>query len=334
MRFAALRRLRSTAVFAKPFSIAYRRCAHDGRAPTAAPVLPPFCACRAPIVSAGHYENFPVASFLVPARLRPAVIAIYRFARAADDIADEGNETPDARLRALARCDAALDAIENGGTPSDAPFAELAAAVRRHRLPLAPLRDLVSAFRQDVTTRRYATFEALADYCRRSANPVGRLVLHLYGCASEANVARSDAICTALQLANFWQDVAVDWQKGRIYVPQDDLARFGVDERDIADGRADARWGALMRFESARARSLLESGRPLVRALPWRLALELAGVLAGGHHILDRIDRVDGDVFRHRPALARRDWTVVAWHALFPSRRHLRTAPSAAGRAR
>jgi squalene synthase HpnC len=277
-------------------------------------------------VSAGHYENFPVASIAVPRALRPAVLAIYRFARAADDVADEGDAEPTERLAELARYDAALDTIARGDTPRDEPFTLLAAAVRERSLPIAPLRDLVSAFRQDVTTRRYRTFGDLLDYCARSANPVGRLVLHLYGAASEANAARADSICTALQLANFWQDVAVDWRKGRLYVPLEDLARYGVREDDVAAERADARWRDLMRFETGRARALLESGRALVHALPRRLALELGGVMAGGHRILDRIDRVDGDVFHRRPQLGRRDWTIVAWQALFPSRRHLACA--------
>ncbi len=277
-------------------------------------------------MSAGHYENFPVASLLVPRKLRPAVLAVYRFARAADDIADEGDAPSAARLADLERFERSLDAIANGELAHDEPFAALAKALREHALPIAPLRDLLSAFRQDVTTTRYPNLDSLLDYCRRSANPVGRLVLHLYRATSASNFAASDAICTALQLANFWQDVAVDWRNGRLYVPQDELARFGVTESDIEAARADSRWRELMRFQTARTRAMLESGRPLVRALPWRLALELAGVLAGGHRILDRIDRVGGDVFRQRPALARRDWTIVAWQALFPSRRHLRGA--------
>jgi squalene synthase HpnC len=274
-------------------------------------------------VSAGHYENFPVASLIVPRHLRPAVLAIYRFARAADDIADEGDATPAARLAELERFERSLDAIPNGDRALDAPFVALAEAVREHALPIELLRELLSAFRQDVTTTRYANFDALRDYCRRSANPVGRLVLHLYRATSASNLAASDSVCTALQLANFWQDVAVDWRKGRVYIPLDDLARFGVAESDIAASRADSRWRELMRFQTMRTRAMLESGRPLVRALPWRLALELAGVLAGGHRVLDRIDRVGGDVFRQRPSLARAEWTIVAWQALFPLRRHL-----------
>jgi squalene synthase HpnC len=277
-------------------------------------------------VAAGHYENFPVASLLLPRRLRPAVLAIYRFARSADDLADEGDLPPAERLAALAAYEAALDAIAGGATPPAPPFPELAAAVRRHALPLAPFRELLSAFRQDVTTVRYPTYAALADYCRRSANPVGRLLLHLYGAATPGNLARSDAVCTALQLVNFWQDVALDWTRGRVYVPQEDLARFGIAEAEIARGNADARWTRLLAFETARARALLESGRPLTRALPWRLAVELAGVLAGGHRILDRIDAAGGDVFRHRPELRRADWLLVALQALVPSRRHLAAA--------
>jgi len=277
-------------------------------------------------VSVAHYENFPVASLLVPRSLRPAVVAIYRFARAADDVADEGEATPADRLAELARFEQALDVIAAGSLPRESLFAELGAVVATHRLPIDLLRDLLSAFRQDLMTQRYSTHAALVDYCRRSANPIGRLLLHLYGVATPVNLERSDAICTALQLINFWQDVALDWSKGRVYLPQEDLARFGVDERQIAEGRCDAGWHALMAFETRRTRSLLEAGRPLVRELPWRLGLELSGVLAGGHRILDGIEAAGGDVFRRRPRLHRMDWAIVAARALFPPRRH--RAPS------
>lgn len=269
-------------------------------------------------MSAAHYENFPVASFLLPRATRAAVLAIYRFARAADDIADEGDASPAERLAALDRYDQALDAIATGRRPTDAPFAELADAIARHALPVALFRGLLSAFRQDVTTHRYSTLSTLLDYCRRSANPIGRLLLLLHRRDTPENATHSDAICSALQLVNFWQDVAVDWSKGRMYLPQEDLARFGVAEAQIAENRCDEKWHALMAFETTRARAMLESGRPLVQALPWRAGLELAGVLAGAHRILDRIDAVDGDVFRHRPQLRRIDWPVVAWRALVP----------------
>lgn len=273
-------------------------------------------------VSAPHYENFPVASLVVTRQLRPAILAIYRFARAADDLADEGDATPAERLAALDRYERALDAIATGTTPNEAPFPALAAAIARHRLPLAPFRDLLSAFRQDVTITRYASFAAVLDYCRRSANPVGRLLLTLYGTAGEASLRASDAICSALQLINFWQDIAADWRRGRVYLPQEDLARFDVTEAQIAAARCDEAWRALLAFETARARTMLESGRTLTRELPWRAGLELAGVLAGGHRILDAIDAAGGDVFRQRPQLAGVDWIAIAWQAIFPPRRH------------
>jgi squalene synthase HpnC len=281
-------------------------------------------------VSVAHYENFPVATLLVPRALRPAIVAIYRFARAADDLADEGDALPGDRLAALDRYERALDAIGDGAPPVEPPFPELAAAIARHDLPLGPFRDLLSAFRQDVSTTRYANADLLLDYCRRSANPIGRLLLRLYRAEAPANLVASDAICTALQLINFWQDVAADWHRGRLYLPMEDLVRFGVTEAHLEELRCDGAWSALMAFESARARALLESGRPLTRALPLRLGFELAGVLAGGHRILDGIDATGGDVFRRRPRLSRADWVGVARHALFPPRRHRAAGPASA----
>ncbi len=267
-------------------------------------------------MSVGHYENFPVASLLVPRRLRPAVVAVYRFARSADDLADEGDALPAARLAALAAYDDALAAIGRGETPVAEPFPALAAAVHAHALPLPSLSDLISAFRQDVQVTRYPRYDDLLDYCRRSANPVGRLMLRLYGADSPANLAASDAVCTGLQLTNFWQDVASDWTRGRVYLPLEDLARFGVAEAQIDQGRCDANWQSLLAFQVERTRSLLDAGRPLAARLPLRLGLELGGVLAGGLRILDRIDAVGGDVFRNRPMLRSFDWCAVAYHAL------------------
>jgi phytoene synthase len=272
-------------------------------------------------VSVGHYENFPVASFLVPARERRAVVAIYRFARAADDIADEGDDPPDARLAALARYRRAVDAIAGRtGDPilAEAPFAELDRAVREHGLPTSPLADLLSAFAQDVTVHRYADHAALRDYARRSADPVGRLLLSLYCRVTDANLADSDAICTGLQLANFWQDIAVDHAKGRVYVPQDELARHGIPESQIGEGRCDDAWRSLMLRLTSHARALLLEGRPLASRLPWRIGLELRAVVAGGLAILERIDAAGGDVFRARPVLTRFDWARVGWRALVP----------------
>jgi squalene synthase HpnC len=193
---------------------------------------------------------------------------------------------------------------------------------------MAPLHDLVSAFTQDVTVERYDSYADVLDYCRRSANPVGRLVLALYGADTAANLRASDAICTGLQLTNFWQDIAIDWAKGRVYIPHEDLDRFGVTTAQIAEQRADDRWRALLAFEVARTRALLQSGRPLVRALPWRLGLELSAVIAGGMRILERIDAVGGDVFAHRPVLRTWDWCAVTYRALVPSRATAGNVPS------
>jgi phytoene synthase len=277
-------------------------------------------------LAVGHYENFPVASRLVPAHLRGAVVAVYRFARGADDIADEGDAPPAERLALLARWHRQLDAIERGEPVGEPPFAALARAIAAHALPLAPFHALLDAFEQDVTTTRYASFDALADYCRRSANPVGRLMLHLYGAATPANVAASDAVCTGLQLANFWQDVAIDWRKGRVYLPQDDLARFGVTEAAIAQGRCDAAWQALLAFEVARTRGLLLRGRALPPALSWRLGLEIAAVIEGGLRICERIEKVGYDVFRRRPVLRAADWLRIGTRALHARGVRLRRA--------
>jgi squalene synthase HpnC len=277
-------------------------------------------------VSVGHYENFPVASRLVPASLRPAVVAIYRFARSADDIADEGDAPALDRLAALSAYDAALESIARGETPDEPPFFDLAQAIRTHALPIPLFHALISAFRQDVTTKRYATYADVLDYCARSANPVGRLLLALYRRENEENLRRSDAICTGLQLTNFWQDVAIDWRKDRVYLPQEDLDRFGVtiDDISIAAGpdssrkayALPAKMRALILYETSRTRALLESGRPLTRALPWRLGLELSAVIAGGLRILSRIESAGGDVFNRRPVLGTRDWAVVAYQAI------------------
>jgi len=261
----------------------------------------------------GHYENFPVASWLMPSRLRPAVRAIYRFARTADDIADEGDAAPQDRLAELAGLQAALDRIELG---DDGGWPDLAAAVRQHALPLAPFRDLLSAFAQDVTVKRYAGYEALLDYCRRSANPVGRLLLALCRVEEPSALDWSDRICTGLQLANFWQDVAVDWAKGRIYLPQRELARFGVAESAIADGGRDRNWPALMRAQTERTRRMLESGAPLAHRLSGRIGWELRLVIQGGLRILERIDQVGGDVFGQRPQLRAADWLVMTARSL------------------
>jgi squalene synthase HpnC len=264
-----------------------------------------------------HYENFPVASFLMPKRLVPAVEAIYAFARSADDIADEGDAAPGERLAALEIYAAALGAIERGETAADPMFRRLAAVIAQYRLPLQPFYDLLSAFKQDVVVKRYPDFTRLLDYCRRSANPVGFLMLSLYGATGDDNVRDSDAICSALQLINFLQDVAVDREKDRIYLPLDDMARFGVTPSQLDQRRVDERWRALMGFEVARARALLLSGAPLALRLPGRIGWELRLVVQGGLRILEAIERVDYDVFARRPTLGGLDWVVLGWRAIW-----------------
>ena len=268
-----------------------------------------------PSLPVDHYENFPVASWLLPPRLRPPIEAIYGFARGADDVADEGDASAAERLAGLDRYLRALDSID-AGTEPEADFARIAKAVRDYALPTSLLRDLIDAFRQDVVKKRYATYAELLDYSRRSADPVGRLVLHVFDRVEDKPLAadrgQSDAICSALQQINFWQDVEVDWRKDRVYIPQEDLARFGVGEKQIAERRADERWRELMAFECARSRALLEKGRPLSRALPGRLGLEIRATIAGGARILDKIESVKGDVFRKRPSLGRWDWVKIA----------------------
>lgn len=269
-----------------------------------------------------HYENFPVASLLLPKRLRAPVSHIYHFARSADDVADEGNAAPGERLEKLAAYRRALLAMQDGqaNIPASDPlygiFAPLAKTVQTHRLPLRPFLDLLSAFEQDVTVHRYADNASLMDYCSRSANPVGRLMLHLYEACEPDNIRRSDAVCTGLQLVNFWQDVAIDWNKSRVYLPQDALARHGVDEAQIEKGLCGPAWRTLMKEQCVQARELLHQGMPLARRLPGRIGLELRMVILGGLRILERLEPLNYDVFNHRPTLQKRDWLLLSWRTL------------------
>jgi len=266
-----------------------------------------------------HYENFPVASILLPAALREPVAAIYAFARSADDFADEGDLPPQERIARLAAYQAELDAIERGMPTGHPVFIALRPVIDRFDLPLQLFRDLLDAFRQDVDQDRYADFPELMDYCRRSADPVGRLLLHPFGQATEANLVRSDAVCSALQLINHWQDVGIDAAKGRrgrIYLPQDDLQRFGVREANIVSGVADDDFRALLKFQVGRARALMLSGASLGWDLPGRIGLEIRAIVGGGLRILDKIDAIDYDVFHRRPVLRAPDWPHILWRAL------------------
>lgn len=267
-------------------------------------------------MSVDHYENFPVGSILLPRRMRRAVHAVYRFARYADDVADEGVRAPQERLAELAVLRAELGVIRDGGTPSMALMRQLAEAISAHGLPLQPFYDLLSAFSQDVVKGRYESFAELVDYCRRSANPVGRLMLALYGETDPRSLAMSDGICTALQLINFLQDVPIDWQKDRVYLPQDDLRRFRVNEAQIAAGDSSGLWTPLMLKQIERARKMLQAGAPLGKKLKGRFGLELRLIVMGGERILQKLHASGGDVFRQRPVLTKRDWAYMLWRAI------------------
>jgi squalene synthase HpnC len=229
-----------------------------------------------------HYENFPVASFVLPRELRRPIAAIYAFARQADDVADEGVLAPEERLAHLDAYDRHLAAISRGEPVDDPVFIALGDTLRTFSLPAQPLHDLLIAFRQDVVKPRYAQFADVLGYCRYSANPVGRILLLLINQATPANVRRSDCICTALQLINFLQDLEQDYAEcGRIYLPQADMARFGVDERQLKERHTDDGLRRLIQCQIVRARQLMESGRTLGTTLPGRFALQLRMMKAG-----------------------------------------------------
>jgi phytoene synthase len=258
-------------------------------------------------MAVGHYENFPVASLLLPASLREPVEIIYQFARSADDIADEGDDPADVRLRKLDEFRAQLAA----------PFREVAKIIQQHGLPVQLFADLLDAFSQDVTKKRYENFSTVLDYCRRSANPVGRLLLHLFKRTTESDLRRSDAICTSLQLINFWQDVDIDYTKDRrIYLPNDEMARFGVKERHLAEKICDPAWQALLKFQVDRSRELMLSGKDLGKSLPGRVGLEIRTTVQGGLRILEKIERAGYDVFRRRPTLKAFDWPLLLLRAV------------------
>ena len=263
-----------------------------------------------------HYENFPVASFLLPMRLRRPIGLIYAFARNADDFADEGDLPPERRLALLQGYMQQLDAIEQGKIPADPLFSALAGIIREHDLPIQLFRDLLDAFSQDVVKARYQNLGEVMDYCRRSANPVGRLLLHLYGETDPRNLAYSDAICSALQIINFLQDVAIDYRKDRIYLPQDEMQKYRISERQIAAGDPEGPWWPFMQFQIERTRRLLQAGAPLGLALKGRIGLEMRSIIAGGETILRKLHKSRGDMFNHRPKLMPWDWVYMTYRAV------------------
>lgn len=261
-----------------------------------------------------HYENFPVASVLMPAKARKHIAVLYAFARIADDFSDEP-EHEGHRKERLLEWREQLAAV--GRAPARHPvFLAMETTLRELDLPKEPFDDLLSAFLQDTEKARYESFDEVLDYCRRSANPVGRIVLMIHGLRDADLFRLSDNICTALQLANFWQDVSVDLKKDRVYVPQEDFRAFSYSEADLRMGVCNERFRELMKFQVSRTRSLFEQGKPLPARLPWPLSLEIRLTWLGGMQVLKMIHRQDFDVLSSRPALKKSDWIPLFFRAL------------------
>ncbi|MEQ1766149.1 MAG: squalene synthase HpnC [Methylotenera sp.] len=273
-----------------------------------------------------HYENFPVASVFLPAHLRGPIGLIYSFARQADDFADEGDISVEQRLALLNSFRDELDLLQAYIKPQTAFFAALGAMIKVNRLPYAPFYDLLEAFSQDVSKTRYANYDEVLDYCTRSANPIGRLLLQLYGQSNATNLQYSDNICTALQIINFLQDIAIDFNKNdgkqRIYMCQDEMSAFGITESQIAsfvrgEEKVDENWQQFLLFNLHRVNALLFAGKPLGRILTGRIGFEMRMIIAGGERIMHKINKVNGDIFNFRPSLNYWDWLVIFSKALF-----------------
>lgn len=263
-----------------------------------------------------HYENFPVASRLLPKQLRQPISVIYAFARRADDFADEGNLSNEERLSALDDFSNKLNLIEQNKEVDDTTFIALADVIKQHELPLSLFHDLLTAFKMDVTKARYANFGEVMEYCRYSANPVGRLLLHLNNETSPQSLAQSDAICSALQLTNFLQDISQDLEESdRIYLPQDEMAQFGVSEDDIHNKITNSATRQLIAFQIRRTVKLMQSGAPLGKVLKGRMGLELRMTIMGGSRILYRLNEQHDDVFS-RPRLNKWDIAWIIWKAI------------------
>ena len=271
-------------------------------------------------LSQQHYENFPVASIVLPKHLREPIALIYTFARQADDFADEGQHKPEWRLASLQGFKGELDLIKNNTSTKSPFFTELGNMIRKHNLPIEPFYDLLDAFSQDVTKERYANFYEVLDYCRRSANPIGTLLLHLFGKATPENIIYSNKICTALQLINFYQDVSIDFEnefhKTRVYLCQDEMQQFNVTEAQIASKHVNRHWENFMLFNIERAEAMLHEGKPLGNVLHGRIGLEMRLIISGGERVVYKLKNARGDIFRHRPTLQAWDWPVILLNAL------------------
>ena len=272
-----------------------------------------------------HYENFPVASVFLPQYLREPIGLIYSFARQADDFADEGNLSIEQRLDLLNGFRNELELLQAYIKPKSSFFASLGTMIKAKKLPYEPFYDLLDAFSQDVTKTRYADYDEVLDYCTRSAKPIGRLLLHLYGQSNAANIKLSDNICTALQIINFLQDIAIDFKKNdgkqRIYLCQDEMAAFNITESQIQDfvdskQEIDENWQQYILFNLHRVNALLYSGKPLGRILKGRIGFEMRMIIAGGERTIAKINKVNGDIFNFRPTLNYGDWLIVFLKAL------------------
>jgi squalene synthase HpnC len=271
-----------------------------------------------------HYENFPVGSVLIPKKLRPYVWTVYAFARRADDIADEDFPEAD-RIPALTAWEGLLE--DSVRAPVNHPvFLALKETMREFHIPIQLFKDLITAFKMDVTTKRHPDFEHLLYYCRHSANPVGRLVLHLFGYNQEPLMLLSDKICTALQLANFWQDVAVDLKKNRIYIPLNDMERFYYSEEQLFAREYNSQFKELLKYQVDRTEQMFREGAPLVYHTGGRLGLELKCVVLGGMTVLKKIRRLDYNTIAARPHLKGKDKAAILLKALFGFRRMTRSA--------
>lgn len=267
-------------------------------------------------MSQSHYENFPVASRLLPKHLRLPIAVIYCFARRADDFADEGDLTDEQRLSALDDFSHKLKLIEQGDGVGDTTFIALADVVKQHQLPISLFHDLLTAFKMDVTKTRYANFGEVMEYCRYSANPVGRLLLHLNNAATPKNLGYSDAICSALQLTNFLQDISQDIEESdRIYIPQDEMQQCGVSEEDLRNKLTNPATRKLIEQQIRRTVKLMQAGAPLGKVLKGRMGLELRLTIMGGSRILYRLNQQYNDVFS-RPRLNKWDIVWVIWKAI------------------
>ena len=269
-------------------------------------------------LSQRHYENFPVGSFLLPKEFRKPISLIYAYARVADDIADEGDVPIPTRLERLDQWENKLKG-SLAGERKEAFFAKLAEEVTRYAIPLQLFYDLVTAFRMDARGPEFWTFEDVLFYCRHSANPIGRMLLHIFGSFTEENASRSDAICSALQLANFWQDLSVDIKRNRFYIPSEDLSRFSVTKQELLDGSGKDNAISLIKFQIDRTRKMFLQGKPLVHSIDRRFRFELKLTYQGGMRILEKVESMGPAVLRTRPALTKYDWGNIILRSMIKS---------------